>query len=65
MREVRWWNRLDSRKTGKGYDIFLCKEKTAELLQSYHKYCGEKKQFLKKNYLVFSEYLMTYSEEVE
>lgn len=48
-RAVRWCSSLTGEKTGKGHDIFLCKEKTAKLLQSYHTYCGEKKQFLKKD----------------
>lgn len=63
MREVRWWSSLVGEKTGKGHNIFLCKEKTAELLQSCQMYCGEKKQFLKD--LALSENLMDYSEEGE
>lgn len=60
-----WWcSSLTGEKTGKGHDIFLCKEKTAKLLQSYHIYCGVKKQFLKKD-LAFSENLVGYSEEGE
>lgn len=55
---------LSGEKTGKGHDIFLCKEKTAKLLQSYHIYFGEKKQFLKKD-LAFRENLVGYSEKGE
>lgn len=50
-RAVRWCSSLTGEKTGKGHDIFLCKEKTSKLLQSYHIYCGVKKQFLKKIWL--------------
>lgn len=64
MREVRWWSSLTGEKTGKGHSVFLCKEKTAELLQSCHMSCGEKKQFLKKD-SAFSEFLTAYSEEGE
>lgn len=64
VRAVRWCSSLTGEKTGKGHDIFLCKEKTARLLQSYHTHCGEKRQFLKKDF-TFSENLVGYSEEGE
>lgn len=64
VRAVRWCSSPTGEKTGKGHEIFLGKEKIAKLLQSYHTYCGEKKQFLKKDF-AFSENLVGYSEEGE
>lgn len=64
VRAVRWCSSLTGERTGKGHDIFLGMEKTANLLQSYHTYCREKKQFLKKDF-AFIENLVGYSEESE